>query len=60
MKTLLFMRNDAAHGGEGSRGGKIIGRTKSGKPIYNKHGHPGHKDFTAADHQAAIWADHRV
>lgn len=24
-------------GGEGSRGGKIIGRTKSGKPVYGSH-----------------------
>ena len=40
-------------GGEGSRGGKIIGRTKSGKPIYESHGHPSHKDFTSQDHSKA-------
>jgi len=27
-------------GGEGSRGGKIIGHTASGKPIYEDHSHP--------------------
>jgi len=28
-------------GGEGSRGGKIIGHTKSGKPIYKTLSHTG-------------------
>ena len=41
-------------GGEGSRGGKIIGHTKSGKPIYDKFNHPGHKDFTVEDHLDAM------
>ena len=31
MNTIVMMRNDR---GEGSRGGKIIGHTSSGKPIY--------------------------
>lgn len=39
-------------GGEGSKGGKIIGHTKSGKPIYDIK--PGtskkYKDFTKEDH----------
>jgi hypothetical protein len=39
--------------GEGDRGGKIIGHTKSGKPIYDKHYHESHKDFSAADHREA-------
>lgn len=34
----------------GPRGGKIIGKTKSGKPIYDTHDHPAHKGFTAEDH----------
>lgn len=29
-----FQENDLEKGGEGSRGGKVIGHTKSGKPIY--------------------------
>lgn len=37
-------------GGEGSRGGKIIGHTKSGKPIYDTIRHSGHKDFSVEDH----------
>ncbi len=39
--------------GEGSRGGVVIGRTTSGKPIYNSHRHSGHKDFTDRDHDDA-------
>ena len=40
-------------GGEGSRGGKVIGHTGSGKPIYMSHSHKAHNDFTAADHDDA-------
>jgi hypothetical protein len=40
-------------GGEGSRGGKVIGHTSSGKPIYaHKDAHE-YKDFTASEHQEA-------
>src|SRR5271166_3575923 len=31
----------------GPRGGKIIGKTRSGKPIYDTKDHPAHKDFSA-------------
>lgn len=40
-------------GGEGSRGGKVIGHTKSGKPIYDKATHLEHKNFTKEDHTDA-------
>lgn len=40
--------------GEGSRGGKVIGHTKSGKPIYENANHEGHKNFTIAEHNDAI------
>jgi hypothetical protein len=40
-------------GGEGSKGGKVIGHTKSGKPIYDKAGHAEHKNFTIEDHNDA-------
>lgn len=43
-------------GGEGSRGGKVIGHTKSGKPVYehrNPNYHSGFEDFTKQDHQDA-------
>ena len=40
-------------GGEGSRGGVVIGRTSGGKPIYKNHEHPSHKLFTAKDHDEA-------
>lgn len=39
--------------GEGSRGGKVIGHTRSGKPIYDSHNHSGHKKFTDHDHSDA-------
>lgn len=42
---------DLEKGGEGSRGGQIIGHTRSGKPIYAK-GH-GTKDYTPHDHDDA-------
>ena len=45
--------NDMA-GGPGSRGGKIIGHTKSGKPVYQDHEHSGHKGFSAEDHIQAV------
>lgn len=34
---------------EGSRGGKVIGHTKSGKPVYGKK-HESYKNFTHQDH----------
>lgn len=44
--------------GEGSRGGKIIGHSKSGKPIYEsskvpKEGFDPHKHLTTEEHEAA-------
>lgn len=42
--------------GEGSRGGKIIGHTRSGKPIYANANHPDHKGFTPKDHYDATKA----
>lgn len=48
--------NDIEKGGEGSRGGKIIGHTESGKPIYENHDHPAHKNFTSNDHTDAVYA----
>jgi len=43
-------------GGEGARGGIIIGHTRSGKPIYqgsNTPQHDSHKKFTSDDHHDA-------
>lgn len=48
--------NDIEKGGEGSRGGKVIGHTESGKPIYENHDHPAHKNFTSNDHTDAVYA----
>src|ERR1035437_837598 len=51
---------DIVKGGEGSRGGKVIGHTKSGKPIYDTFEHEGHKDFNAQDHKDAADAHHKI
>lgn len=50
--------NDIEKGGEGSRGGKIIGHTKSGKPVYDSFDHSSHEKFTAQDHKDAV--EHHV
>lgn len=39
--------------GEGSRGGKVIGHTSSGKPIYQNADHSSHSKFTLKDHKEA-------
>lgn len=44
---------DIQKGGEGSKGGKVIGHTRSGKAIYENHNHESHKDFTPNDHHDA-------
>ena len=38
---------------EGARGGKVIGHTTSGKPIYDSANHPSHSNFTSKDHAQA-------
>ena len=40
---------------EGSKGGKVIGHTKSGKPVYagKKASHEDYKNFTSQDHRDA-------
>jgi len=38
----------------GDRGGKIIGKTRSGKPIYDSANHAAHKGFSAGDHKDAM------
>jgi len=42
--------------GEGSKGGKVIGHTKSGKPIYQNQDVHAAKHFTAEDHRDAARA----
>lgn len=38
---------------EGERGGKIIGHTGSGRPVYESHKHPAHNKLNAQDHREA-------
>jgi hypothetical protein len=40
-------------GGEGSKGGKVIGHTKSGKPVYESPDHREHLVFSKQDHKDA-------
>ncbi len=40
-------------GGEGSKGGKVVGHTSSGKPIYMNAKHPDHAGFSQKDHERA-------
>lgn len=54
--TRVYVKEDTLEKGvtgEGSRGGHIIGHTKSGKPIYQNFNHPEHKSFTSQDHEDA-------
>ena len=51
-----WVANKTGRGGEGTRGGKIIGHTASGKPIYDSHDHVGHAGFTEKDHHDAAMA----
>ncbi len=53
-----FINTDLSKGGEGSKGGKIIGHTTSGKPIYDHASHSSHKKFTAKEHKEAA-KEHR-
>lgn len=63
IEKSLASHNDLEKGGEGSRGGKVIGHTKSGKPVYASG--EKQKDFTKDDHHdafqihAKISDDHR-
>ncbi len=52
MNIITGLRVDAG-GGPGSRGGRVIGKTKSGKPIYDTHKHPGHKGMSQKEHNEA-------
>lgn len=51
--TAFDMIQAIEKGGEGSRGGKIIGHTKSGKPVYAVDRHKYGKDFSIEDHKDA-------
>lgn len=48
--------NDIEKGGEGSKGGKVIGHTKSGKPVYeNSISSKGkYRGFSKKDHEDAV------
>lgn len=54
--ALVKAYNDSIAKAEGARGGKVIGHTKSGKPIYESANHESHKNFSIAEHDDAIRA----
>lgn len=47
------IQGELSKSGEGSRGGLVIGHTKSGKPIYDNPHHEEHRHFTKEDHLKA-------
>ena len=51
MKPITGLKVDAG-GGPGSRGGKVIGTTSGGKPIYASV-HPTHSSFSSKEHTEA-------
>lgn len=53
IEKSLVSENDLEKGGEGSRGGKVIGHTKSGKPVYAGKLGKEYKNFTNSDHHEA-------
>ena len=52
-KAITIVLDELIKGGEGSKGGKVIGHTKSGRPIYDTFNHSDHKNFTPQDHANA-------
>lgn len=56
-KNEVFeLAQEIEKGGEGSRGGKVIGHTKGGKAIYNRYDHPEHKGFTPDEQYEGVVA----
>lgn len=53
-RAITLAIEEIVKGGEGSRGGKVIGHTRSGKAIYDTANHESHNDFTKQDHDDAI------
>lgn len=56
----LFTNKNDLIKAEGSRGGKIIGHTKSGKPIYAQKKAFEYKDFSKQDHKDAAAEHHSI
>jgi len=62
---LGLVEGESIEKAEGDKGGKVIGHTKSGKPIYEHAKAKSYKDFTRQDHHDAytthrkLWSDER-
>lgn len=59
-RAILGQPDIAKAGGEGSRGGHVIGHTRSGRPVYAHVKHRSHSDFTADDHTDAGILHHKL
>lgn len=59
-KGFLTVDDVLQKAGAGSRGGKVIGYTSSGKPIYENFNHSEHKNFTASEHYEASKAHGKI
>lgn len=51
MLNTFSNKDELIKGGPGS--GRKIGKTRSGKDVYDTYAHPSHNDFTAEDHRDA-------
>jgi len=56
IEDMIIKALSEAKSGEGSRGGKVIGHTKSGKPIYASQNAKLEKSYNAEDHKDAAYA----
>ena len=60
MKNVDKALDNLIKGGAGSRGGHVIGKTKSGKPIYANFSHADHAGFSKRDHKDAAALHEKV
>ena len=59
MKVEQALEDLIKAGGAGSRGGIVIGKTGSGRPIYEDKNHKGHHGFSKQDHKDAADLHHK-
>lgn len=59
---LHTKKADPIEKSEGSKGGQVIGHTKSGKPVYKKKNAMSEKNYLSQDHKDAAYLhlDHAI
>jgi len=60
LKSEIYVADLNKAGGPGSRGGIVVGVTKTGKSIYKNNSNRNHKGFDHIDHQSAQQAHHML